>query len=379
MASAPHTTNANGSLLRSFYPGLNELRAVAALCVILSHIEQMKDMSGLPSRSWFPVPGKLGVILFFSLSGFLITSILVSERSSTAGTVNLKRFYYKRMLRIWPLYFLTVGLSLLVVNRLAPFQVPLFSELAYHRLDPKSILLLLLILPNYVEILIPYLTQIWSIGIEEQFYLVQPCVVKFCRSEAVLTVIMAIAVFSREILLLINRLAQVPLLNDIANQSVYSGCIALGCFGALVCKRHGELVARTIHHVATQLAAVVLFVILLVLIALYKDVTIVDYRIHGIIFTIIIVNAATNPTSRFNLNSRSLDYLGKISYGLYMYHEVGIGCSLTLVKQFGSLAGSYALLQTVVYTVSLALTLAISAVSFRTIERNFLGFKGKIS
>jgi len=365
-------------LLRNYYPGLNELRAVAALSVLLSHIEQMKDLAGLPSKYWFPIPGKLGVILFFALSGFLITSILVGEKS-VSGVVSLKTFYLKRVLRIWPLYFLTVGLSLLVINRLTPFQVPMLSELAYRRLDPGSILLLLLILPNYVEIFIPYLTQIWSIGIEEQFYLVQPCVVKFCRSEKALTWILAVAVFSREIFLQVNKFVQLPLLHDIANQSVYSGCIAIGCLGALLCKTHGELVTRTLHHVAAQIAAVVIFVLLLIPIATYKDAALVDYRIHALLFIVIIINAATNPLSRCNLNSRVLDYIGKISYGIYMYHEFGIGCAIALIREYCRYVTSYTVLQAAVYSISLLITLAVSDLSYRLFEKYFLELKNRLT
>ncbi|NJD90395.1 MAG: acyltransferase, partial [Geobacter sp.] len=256
-------------LLQAYFPGLNELRALAALAVILSHIEQMKELADLPFKYWFPIPGKLGVILFFVLSGFLITSLLLQEKTASSGFIDLRRFYLKRVLRIWPLYFFVVGASLLVLNRLSPFEVPGLTALAYSRLDWKNILLLLCILPNYVEILIPYLTQIWSIGIEEQFYLFQPCIIKYLRSDAALAVATTAILFLKEILLLVNRFAELPLLHEIANQSVYTGCIAIGCLCALLCRNFPDWISRIIHHRLTQSLAMLLFVALLALISIY--------------------------------------------------------------------------------------------------------------
>jgi peptidoglycan/LPS O-acetylase OafA/YrhL len=376
---APMQQCGKGNLLKAYYPGLNELRALAALCVIFAHIEQLKELAGLPFKYWFPLPGKLGVILFFALSGFLITSILLSEKSAAAGRVDLRKFYLKRILRIWPLYFLIVGSGLLIINRLAIFQIPMFSDLAYSRLDTKSILLLLLILPNYVEILIPYLTQIWSIGIEEQFYLVQPCIIKYSGTDSILAAIMFLAVFSKEIFLIINKFTNVYILNDIANQSVYSGCIAIGCIGALICNNYPDLVIQTIHNKFTQLLSMVLLILFITAIGYYKDVTIIDYRFFAVIFLIIIINAATNPGSLYNLNNKFLDYLGKISYGLYMYHEFGIGCSIAVANRFSNYLNNYLVFQLLFYSVALTLTVLISALSFKYFESFFLRFKTRLA
>jgi len=338
----------------------------------------MKELANLPYKYWFPIPGKLGVILFFALSGFLITAILIGEKATAPSGVNLRKFYIKRVLRIWPLYFLIVGTGLLIVNRLPSFEVPGLSALAYSRLDMKSILLLLFILPNYVEILIPYLTQIWSIGIEEQFYLVQPCIVKYARNESILALIMFLAVFSKEILLLVNKVLNSYVLHDIANQSVYTGCIAIGCIGALMCSKFPDLVVKLIHHKFVQFIAMILLISFVIAINYYKDITILDYRYFAVIFLVIIINAATNPGSLYNLNNRHLDYLGKISYGLYMFHEFGIGCSIAVVKYL-NYADHYLVFEILLYSIALLLTVLISAVSFKYFESFFLGFKSRLS
>src|SRR4051812_33341468 len=98
---------------RTHFPGLDGLRGLGALSVIPAHIEQLKTSFGFDAVFWFPIHAKIGVVLFFTLSGFLITFLLLRERQ-LRGRISIARFYRRRMLRIWPLYFLIVLSSLFV-------------------------------------------------------------------------------------------------------------------------------------------------------------------------------------------------------------------------------------------------------------------------
>src|SRR5262245_59932952 len=95
---------------RVYFPNLNGLRFIAALAVIIHHIEQQKADFCLPN-SFGAAPiqlfGELGVVLFFVLSGFLLTYLLLEEEKTTA-TIGIRNFYIRRILRIWPLYFLII-------------------------------------------------------------------------------------------------------------------------------------------------------------------------------------------------------------------------------------------------------------------------------
>ncbi|MBL0102606.1 MAG: acyltransferase [Bacteroidetes bacterium] len=94
------------------FPGLNGLRFIAAFLVLVHHNERIKLRLGLENfweSQFIIVVGKLGVILFFVLSGFLITYLLLKEEKKT-GSIHVKQFYIRRILRIWPLYFLIMGL-----------------------------------------------------------------------------------------------------------------------------------------------------------------------------------------------------------------------------------------------------------------------------
>jgi len=90
-----------------YFPNLNGLRFIAASLVIVHHVEQFKEILGYSNYnefSFIKLIGKLGVMLFFVLSGFLITYLLLVEQKEK-GTIAIKSFYMRRLLRIWPLYF----------------------------------------------------------------------------------------------------------------------------------------------------------------------------------------------------------------------------------------------------------------------------------
>ena len=91
--------------LYQYFKNLNGLRFIAAFLVIIHHIEQFKNLWNIPNfyyKSSIKSLGDVGVTVFFVLSGFLITYILLKEKQKT-GTINIISFYIKRILRIWPL------------------------------------------------------------------------------------------------------------------------------------------------------------------------------------------------------------------------------------------------------------------------------------
>ena len=96
-----------------YFPNLNGLRFIAAFLVILSHLEWIKMTEGMENYASAPFIknlGSLGVSLFFVLSGFLISYLLLQEKKDT-GDISIKNFYVRRILRIWPLYYITVILA----------------------------------------------------------------------------------------------------------------------------------------------------------------------------------------------------------------------------------------------------------------------------
>ena len=179
-----------------YFPNLNGLRFIAALLVVIHHVEQLKLKFGFANNWHNPfvnISGRLGVLLFFVLSGFLITYLLLAEKKKT-GTISIRKFYVRRALRIWPLYYLIVFLGLFILPEMSCLRMPEYTiEVKDNFLSKLS--LFILMLPNLALVLfspVPYLSQSWSIGVEEQFYLIWPNIFK--KSKRVLRLLLGVII-----------------------------------------------------------------------------------------------------------------------------------------------------------------------------------------
>ena len=94
-----------------YLPGLNSLRFFAAFFVVISHANISLDKSGISPASSLAMLNRGGdaVDFFFTLSGFLITYLLITELNDT-GNISIGRFYLRRVYRIWPLYYLVIAI-----------------------------------------------------------------------------------------------------------------------------------------------------------------------------------------------------------------------------------------------------------------------------
>ena len=157
------------SAVLSRIPSLDGLRALSIFLVVALHTLQRYNMSHHVWLGWYAVfNGASGVFIFFEISGFLITSLLLQEHERR-GSVSLRGFYLRRVFRILPpLYFYIAVVVLL----------GLFGRLALNRSDIVSGLL-------FFHNFAPHLTMwsmehLWSISVEEQFYLWWPLLLIFC-------------------------------------------------------------------------------------------------------------------------------------------------------------------------------------------------------
>jgi peptidoglycan/LPS O-acetylase OafA/YrhL len=155
-----------------YFPILDLLRLIASLCVVLAHSTVFfRCAAGTIEISPFVLrAGYYGVIFFYTLSGFLITYLLLKEKKAI-GTIAPGAFYKRRALRIWPLYYLIVLLSFFVF----PYLLPMPDAGPMDRWK-SALLLYLLFLPNVAafRIYLPTCFHTYTIGYEEQFYLVWP-------------------------------------------------------------------------------------------------------------------------------------------------------------------------------------------------------------
>lgn len=369
---------------RVFFPNLNGIRFLAALVVIVHHVEMAKYWFGLPNiyDSSFVggVFGELGIILFFVLSGFLITYLLLEEHRRT-GTIGIKAFYMRRILRIWPVYYLVVIFSLFIIPNFHFFDIPGLSEQINDGFFLKS-LAYMSFMPNLGYTFyehIPYATQTWSVGVEEQFYLLWPVLMLYAvKKQKVLQVLVATVIIYLLVktIVVVGHIADpssVPILKSWLFWDHFSiDCMALGGISAYLLFYRKEKALKILFNKYLQAFLYIILAIITV-----KGLIIPWYskELFAIIFMVLILNLAANKNTLISLEYKPLNYLGKISYGLYMYHNFVLTLVLKLFMlsgwvNVGSITGG------IVYQlVSIGLTIIVSALSYEYFEKWFLGIK----
>ena len=366
-----------------YFNGLNALRFFAAYLVVLHHAEQIRmkyDLFHLKDFSLFN-NGSVAVTFFFSLSGFLISYLLLREHEST-GTVAVRKFYMRRILRIWPLYYLLVLVGALILPAFLGFIQHSF-EMPYQFGD--VIAYFVLFAPFMVNIRFGHhlLEPLWSIGVEEVFYIFWAPLWKFFR-KSILWIIAGIFVL-RVLLLTGAALYEWP---DTVEQ-----LIAMLQFEAMAM---GGLAAYWLYHrqspvekawifsrpfrwlalifIVAQLGAVRYLSSVWVGFEWLFQTPVLSSSLMIMAFTWLIVNMAVNPKSVLKLNHSVFESLGDISYGIYMYHMLVIFAVILFLQKF--LSGLSPLVSTLVFYVLItAGTLLVAYLSKHLFENKFLKLK----
>jgi peptidoglycan/LPS O-acetylase OafA/YrhL len=370
-----------------FFPGLNGLRFFAASAVIVTHVELLKQQVGLPGlwdekkHPFFFQLGGLGVYFFFVLSGFLITYLLLKEKEKT-GRIAVRDFYIRRIFRIWPLYYLLVLLAFFVFPHIHLLELSFFQKFFYDHFWFK-LFLFLFILPNVALGFfhsIPHAGHAWSIGVEEQFYLIWPWIVRKSRNLFRSILLFGIIVVAIKICILVisgampgNRIVQ-GLKEVLAMLKME--CMAIGGLGACVVFEKKQKVLDFIFHPLIQLFSIGM--VPLLIFAMPEIIQNTEHILYSILFLVIILNVALNPSSILKLRGRFFDFLGNISYGMYMYHMFIIVIVLRSSARFGFL-NSTVKLNTYYYTAAFAMTILVSSVSYFLYERPFIRMKSRFS
>ena len=374
------------SQAKVYFPGLNELRFFAAGLVVIHHLEYFKQILGLKSflgNNFFGIIGGLGVTFFFVLSGFLITYLLLTEKNNNQ-TISIKKFYLRRILRIWPLYFLIVFLALYCLNKLDLFYIKDWTENVSKNQFEKTILYLL-ILPNIVAVLfypVLFSSQLWSIGVEEQFYLLWPILLKYFRKtfRLLLTVIFLYITIVISLSFLKRTVTDKETLITLQNISDFVSltridCMAIGGLGAYLLFSGWE---KLIKFIFTTPFQILLYVLVMALFMFGVTFKYFNMEIYSIIFCLLILNISSNIRTILHLDNQILNYLGKISYGIYMYHPIGIVMVLKLAKNIGFESNIF-IWNLIIYCMVFGITVSISVISYELFEKKFINIKLKYS
>lgn len=352
-------------------PGLDSLRFFAFLAVFISHSIYFLGLFKNTTVG-FLIPyltiGDLGVSAFFILSGFLITSLLITEKESY-GSISLRNFYIKRSLRIWPLYFLIIVLGCIVIPHLVTTQLfpngytltgtgPLWKLITFTFNLGQS--------PDFQGISL-VLAVLWSLSVEEQFYIVWPWIVNYLSTRKLLLAsigIIVIAVLSR--VLYVNDLSFIEY-----NTLSVMGDIALGNLLSFCYFYYPSLFTTRLCKVAYPLLFLGAIIVLSVIglrptMKTYAWFRVIEPLLFGagiiIIITSIIASLKilTHPVTVF---------LGKISYGLYMYHVLAMILILSISKYLIPLSVN------IIVIGSCITTIGIATLSYYGIEKRFLNLK----
>lgn len=350
--------------MKSIYlPGLNGIRAIAAISVIVSHIGlnlklyELKNFGGYSLASF-------GVTMFFALSGFLITYLLLLEKQKTK-TIAIKKFYFRRVLRIWPLYYFYLLIALLVTG----FYFNKYSWMYFFLLPniPFAI--------NAASIFpatLPHIAHYWSVGVEEQFYAFWPWIVKYSKKILLSLVAFALLFFLLKITL---TLAHAPSFLITLLHYTRFGCLAMGGIAAYLLISKNQIFLNIVQNRLTEILSWLVFIF--IMINKFHFFSILDHEVVTISTLIIIVNQVNNSKKMISLENKVFDYLGKISYGLYIYNPLIIYLLSFVLKRF--LTDNFLFNLIMIYSITIAVVILISHISYFYFETWFLKFKNKFA
>ena len=370
---------------RFYLPQLDGLRFVA-FCLVFAHHLPRVDFSITRFTSVQTVLlrlntfGWMGVDVFFCLSAFLITSLLLREQMAT-GSLSIWRFYLRRALRVWPLYFLMLTL-VFAVFPIFGYLGPVFGSPPYRVLFQRHFFPFVVFLGNFsyayfTSSVTPPLGPLWSVSVEEQFYLVWPMLLLFLPKiglrvfGCILGGLLALAIAVRAYIMI----HAIPYPMVWVNTFARLDPLVLGTAVALLYARKPKLRYGWLA-----------FPFSILVFALVTDYPQIGGSFHTIwqLSGVAVGSAAALTgilyarSSQAILGNRVLRWAGKLSYGFYVYHMIGQVVAWRFVDLTGKPGTPAFLLQSLLHILlSLAITIAIAAVSYYAFERWFLVLKNR--
>ncbi len=403
---------------KKYFEYLDALRCLAFLAVFYAHTGTV-FIGGIFANSFllnvwqkFTVYGAYGVNFFFVLSGFLITYLLLKEKK-TNNKISVRKFYIRRILRIWPVYFINLFFAVFIL----PYLISSNTYKAFPMADPhissSAFYYFSFFLGNIYQGLKLGMGPLsvgvlWSVGVEEQFYLVWPWIMKWFDERKLIFII--------ALLISLSLLYKFLWADDrVANYYLPMSVGMDLAFGALIGIFYYAKKQRQIIFYSLSVIGGSILVIFSALAVTYSQVInlgssiqlsalkssfidivrLMKSPIIDCVFALIILFFAQRSTTLYEKNSHpfiaffhlsrkkiknGLIYLGKISYGLYAYHTI---CLMIMVQIFYKIG----FLKTAVNQASFfmtiisafILTVIVANTSYTYIEKRLLALKDKIS
>jgi peptidoglycan/LPS O-acetylase OafA/YrhL len=300
-------------------PQLDSLRTFAVLLVVIYH--------------WFPIGeginrlpnGAIGVMIFFVISGFLITRILLENRKqidegNTTISHTYRNFFIRRVLRIFPLYYLVITLVLILIPEASDIdEHPLYYYLYGYNL-------LLHQTGNWWDLLSPF----WTLGVEEQLYLVWPWLVLLTPRSTFRWVLAAMIVFAVAFRAYGYRQGDLDGVLTPASFDAF-GLGAIWAYIVVVAPRSLPNYLQKLS--VSAILAIIGFACLLLLPADHILAVLLQRLLISIVSLYLVTRASIGFTGVAGkiLENRTLQYVGRISYGIYVFHMLVPGYIVPLL------------------------------------------------
>jgi peptidoglycan/LPS O-acetylase OafA/YrhL len=288
-------------------PQLDSIRGLAVLLVLLHNTDSGLYTGILAKNGW------MGVDLFFALSGFLITGVLLDTKTSEGY---FRNFYARRCLRIWPLYYCTLLLMFVVIPLARPSE-------AHNIFDAKSMpwWSYFVYLQNFLVAVPTRATGLlgvtWSLAVEEQFYLIWPLVVRFCSAATLHKITVAIICLD-------------PVLRFVMLQhhlNVYSNtfCRLDGLmWGALLALLFRSRTFRRENYVRFAWITLVISAPMALITAERMNWIVYSFTALASVSFVYVASTSKQKWLQSILSNRFLIYSGLISYGMYLLEKLPI-------------------------------------------------------
>lgn len=353
-----------------FFENLNGVRAIAAVMVVISHIELHKADFGIPRIHGLDLFnfGKVGVSIFFALSGFLITYLLLEEKRNYVK-VNFRAFYSRRILRIWPLYFLVLFFGYFIYPKAS---------------SSETLWLSIFFLPNLafcLKLLPGVFDPIWSIGTEEQFYIFHPHFFRFKKLQHLLYALVLFIVLFFVLFFVAKYFSGGA--NTIYTQIFYYARFDNMMVGAIVAVLYFNKKHKVCNFKFQYLfdlcfnryVQMLLLTVFAVFIVFYMKYTIQQGdMVIATLSALLIVNLCEPSTSIYALKGNKFQFIGTISYGIYLLHKFPLFLILYLIKNH-LLEAPVFVQNALIYGGTIVATIAIASVSYYGYEKPFLNIK----
>ncbi len=343
-----------------YLPNLTGLRFLLASIVIFFHVPQFCENRKFPFFKDLPIfnRGTEAVYLFFSLSGFLIIRMLYVKKHKKG--INFWNFYRNRILRIFPLYYLILVFGFVYYRVILP-KMGFEIENNYSIL--KGVMLGATFFANILQTYSPggILEILWSLAIEEQFYIIIAPVLYYVPVKKVKPFLLLFTAISFGLLFFQSAL-------PISEWMMYFYYFSFSGLISILCFENKTLFSNAI------LKAIIYVLIGIYFFTSYLQLNFLDYQYHLItmvLFSLFLACLSVKPN--IVLENKTMRYLGSISYGVYMFHAIAINfVGFVFLKIVPSTIFSYNIFIVIFFVLVFSITIMASHYSFKYYESYFL-------